>query len=125
MYASRLDATVSEPLPINGLMRHDLETGSTLQLELPGARRGGELQFVPRRSDNGRGDEGDGHLLMFTCRPDGLCDLLVWDADLSTHQAPLAVVSIPHRVPYGFHALWVDEEMYQNKPEGVTIESKL
>ena len=65
IWASRLNSKIPEPLPIDGLLRHDLHTGETLQLTLPGGRRGGEAQFVPRCcGDGSRGKEGYGFILI-------------------------------------------------------------
>jgi len=116
IWASRLNSKIAEPLAIDGLLRYDLEKRETLQLTFPGGRRGGETQFVPRRYENGvRGTEGDGYLLVFTFMPDsGASELLVFDASTMS-EVPLAIVSIPTRVPYGFHALWVDTERYEDR----------
>jgi hypothetical protein len=40
--------------------------------------------------------------------------LVVWDAATMSQQ-PLAVVALPQRVPYGFHALWVSEGQFQQQ----------
>jgi hypothetical protein len=44
----------------------------------------------------------------------GGSSLVVWDAATMSQQ-PLAVIALPHRVPYGFHALWVPEGQYQQQ----------
>jgi len=116
IYASTLDASINEPLPINGFLQHDLATGKSKQVLFPGGRRGGELQFVPRRMPNGvLSDEGDGYLLMFAFTPStGAHELMIFDAGMCNGaQICVAAISIPHRVPYGFHALWVEQEKFE------------
>ena len=110
-----------------------------MAVELPEGRRGGEVQFVPRRlPGGGRGGEGDGYILMLAFVPTagegegggaaegaaaggaagiGQSELLVYDALAAAGAAPLAVVALGQRVPYGFHALWVDEEKYRGQQE--------
>jgi carotenoid cleavage dioxygenase len=44
----------------------------------------------------------------------GKSSLVVWDAATMSPE-PLAVVLLPQRVPYGFHALWVNETNFQQQ----------
>ena len=63
----------------------------------------GEPIFVPRRADS---PEGEGFLLATVYRADERrSDLLVLDAQ-NVDTEPLAVVKLPHRVPFGFHGNW-------------------
>merc|ERR1712039_443736 len=36
IWASRLNSKIAEPLPVDGLLRYDMQTGETLQMTLPG-----------------------------------------------------------------------------------------
>jgi carotenoid cleavage dioxygenase-like enzyme len=69
---------------------------------------GGECVFVPRDSNNSRGED-DGFLVTFvddeSNRQSHLC---VWDA-YTMNPAPVARVLMPQRVPYGFHGTFVPE----------------
>ncbi|MEO7423978.1 MAG: carotenoid oxygenase family protein, partial [Fibrobacteria bacterium] len=63
---------------------------------------------VPR--SGGREGEGEGFLLSLVYRKEtGTSDLLILDA-ARIDAGPIAVVRIPHRVPFGFHGSWVGEE---------------
>ena len=54
-------------------------------------------------------------LLLFpTCSPRGLAELVVIDAKTMSSE-PVARVMMPCRVPYGFHATWVNEEQMQKQ----------
>ena len=65
-----------------------------------------EAVFVPRSG----GGEGEGYLLALVYREKtGTSDLLILDA-ARIDAGPIAVVHIPHRVPFGFHGSWVGEE---------------
>ena len=60
--------------------------------------------FVPRADDAA---EGDGWILAVVFRgAEKRSDLLVFDA-LDLASGPLATVSLPHRVPNGFHGNWI------------------
>lgn len=63
-----------------------------------------EPVFVPRADD---APEGDGWILAVVYRGAGKrSDLLVFEA-LNVAAGPLATISLPHRVPNGFHGNWV------------------
>lgn len=62
--------------------------------------------FVPRSKD---GEEGDGFLLVYVYREElNRSDLVILDAQDVDHE-PLAIIQLPHRVPFGFHGCWVDK----------------
>ena len=61
--------------------------------------------FVPRSV---RSAEGEGFLLVGVYRKEeNRSDLVILDAENIAHE-PLATIHLPHRVPYGFHANWVE-----------------
>ncbi len=61
--------------------------------------------FVPRSSDS---QEGDGFLLCYVYRETlNRSDLVFLDAQ-HVDAEPLAIVQLPHQVPFGFHGCSVD-----------------
>jgi carotenoid cleavage dioxygenase-like enzyme len=98
----RLDAD-DQQLGFNAILHYDLEKGTRSAHRLPPGSEVGEPVFVPSRPD---APEGDGFLLATVYRGDeNRSDLLVLDAQ-NVEAEPLAVVQLPHRVPYGFHGNW-------------------
>ena len=87
----------------DSLARFDFDTGKRSMYTLPTGDVVSEPVFVPR--DEGSA-EGDGWLLAVVWREqERRSDLLVLDAtDLPA--GPVAVVRLPHRVPFGFHGTW-------------------
>ncbi len=62
--------------------------------------------FVPRSAD---APEGDGFLLSYVYREKiNRSDLVILDAQ-HIDAEPLAIIQLPHRVPFGFHGCWVEE----------------
>jgi len=63
--------------------------------------------FVPRSSN---AKEGDGFLLSYVYREKlNRSDLVILDAQ-HVDAEPLAVIQLPHRVPFGFHGCWVGSD---------------
>jgi carotenoid cleavage dioxygenase-like enzyme len=93
------------------LIRYDLHTGSAAEhtfgtAQAPG--RPGEAVFVP--STSGTADESSGWYLAYVHDPvrNG-SDLIIIDAsDFSG--APVARITLPQRVPHGFHGNWIGAE---------------
>lgn len=66
-----------------------------------------EAVFVPKSE----GREGEGYLLSLVYREaHNRSDLLVLDA-MKVDQGPIAIVELPHRVPFGFHGCWMQSGM--------------
>jgi carotenoid cleavage dioxygenase len=87
----------------NALLHYDLARGARSVHRLRAGSVASEPVFVPRAPD---AEEGDGFLLAPVYRGDeNRSDLLVLDA-LDLAAEPLAVVQLPHRVPFGFHGNW-------------------
>lgn len=107
VYAARV-AGYMKPKPLfDGVIKYDLEEGTTQTHELGRGRFCGESAFAPRPGGTA---EDDGWLLTF-----------VWDAVAKQSELliinaqdlegePVARVLIPERVPYGFHAAWFPSE---------------
>jgi carotenoid cleavage oxygenase len=84
----------------NGLVKHDLDRG-TSEVRTFGPGTGvGEFVMAPNGPDAA---EDDGVVMGFVHRPDGT-DLQLLDA--ATLES-VAAVRLPVRVPYGFHGNWV------------------
>lgn len=63
--------------------------------------------FVPRSVNT---EEGDGFLLSYVYREAfNRSDLVILDAK-QIDAEPLAIVQLPHRIPFGFHGCWVNQE---------------
>ncbi|XP_009589878.1 carotenoid 9,10(9',10')-cleavage dioxygenase 1-like isoform X1 [Nicotiana tomentosiformis] len=107
---------------ITGIVKFDLhaepETGKT-KLEVGGnvlgifdlgpGRFGSEAIFVPRQPGT-ECEEDDGYLILFVHDENtGKSSVNVIDAKTMSAE-PVAVVELPKRVPYGFHAFFVTEE---------------
>ncbi|MBD6617418.1 hypothetical protein FNW02_16675 [Komarekiella sp. 'clone 1'] len=106
VYASRQATYMRPRLLLDGLLKYDLETGSTQVHEFGRGRFGGDSVFAPRP---GATSEDDGWLLTMVW--DALAkksELLVVDARNIT-APPVARIIMPQRVPYGFHGNWVSE----------------
>ena len=87
-----------------GWRKHDLVKNTTTKLNLPGGWSGGEAVFVPKPGAPG---EDDGHLLALVQPPgDGPAQLWVIDAAAFSAE-PVARVTLPRRVPAGFHGCWL------------------
>lgn len=66
--------------------------------------------FVPRSANAA---EGDGFLLSYVYREKiNRSDLVILDAQ-QIDAEPLAIIQLPHRVPFGFHGCWVEGECLQ------------
>jgi carotenoid cleavage dioxygenase-like enzyme len=117
IYASRLAKGIPIPLAIDGLIRYDVDTGETMEIDFPDGVCGGEAQFVPRIVRDTKmlsQIDGDGYLLVlrYNERNDE-SELAIYDAQ-SMSNVPKSLIKLPHRVPYGFHALWTynDNELH-------------
>lgn len=112
---------------ITGVVKFDLHaepaTGKT-KLEVGGnvpgifdlgpGRFGSEAIFVPRQPGT-ECEEDDGYLILFVHDENtGKSSVNVIDAKTMSAE-PVAVVELPKRVPYGFHAFFVTEEQIQEQ----------
>ncbi len=86
------------------IVHHDLERRGRSLFTLKEGERASEAVFVPDSDDAA---EGEGWLLTVVWRPE-LDDsvLLVLNAQ-QLERGPVAVVSLPRRIPFGFHGSWL------------------
>ncbi|KAK9284089.1 hypothetical protein L1049_012349 [Liquidambar formosana] len=95
-----------------------LEVGGNVQgiFDLGPGRFGSEAVFVPREPGI-TSEEDDGYLIFFVHDENtGKSSVNVLDAKTMSSD-PVAVVELPHRVPYGFHAFFVTEEQLREQAE--------
>ena len=88
---------------VNGLLKYDLDRGTSKLASLPPGHASDEVYFVP--AANGTAED-DGYLMGFG--HDAASDrshLAIFDAQSLMR---LALIEIPVRVPAGFHGMWVD-----------------
>jgi len=103
-YAVALARHDDEFLPASQLIRHDLETGGRETHEFGARRFPGEFVFVPAHPGAA---EGEGWLMGYVI--DGAAQttgLVIIDAR-NFSDKPQATITIPHRVPPGFHGNWI------------------
>jgi carotenoid cleavage dioxygenase-like enzyme len=97
--------TTPDALEFGGLIKRDYRTGSVELWDAGRARHAGEWLFVPEGSSP---DEDAGFLLTYLYDAGrDKSELVILDATAVT-AGPVARVALPQRVPYGFHATWVD-----------------
>ncbi|MFT7580076.1 MAG: carotenoid cleavage dioxygenase-like enzyme, partial [Myxococcota bacterium] len=97
-----LTADVST-LAFEGIVAYDLDDGAAKTTQFGPGWYGNEVGFAPRVG--GSGEEGDGYLVTFVSHPDAGSRCLVYDAQDVT-AGPRVTLSLPTRVPTGFHACW-------------------
>ena len=90
---------------MRGLTRIHRRTGERQRFEVPPGDQNSEPVFVPRP---GAADEDDGWLLACIYRrATDTSDVVILDArDI---RRPVATVSLPRRIPAGFHGAWIED----------------
>uniref|UniRef100_A0ACD5WA74 Uncharacterized protein n=1 Tax=Avena sativa TaxID=4498 RepID=A0ACD5WA74_AVESA len=125
VYCTILDSIAK----VTGIIKFDLHAepeGGKKQLEAGGnvcgvydlgpGRYGSEAVFVPKEPGVA-GEEDDGYLIFFVHDENtGKSEVNVIDAKTMSAD-PVAVVELPNRVPYGFHAFFVNEEQLGRQVE--------
>jgi len=99
-----LDGAVGWPT-----IKHDLETGQRQVFDHGPGRAAGEPVFIARQS-GGDGTEDDGWLVTYVHDLGaGTAEFVVMDAQDFGRADYVAKVSLPQRIPYGFHGNWVSD----------------
>ena len=88
-----------------GLLKHDLETGTTTQQTFGGGVMAMEPVFVPAATT--RMTAGCSPMCTISSRD--ACDIQVLHAQ-DFGGAPVATIHLPHRVPFGLHCNWVPDD---------------
>jgi carotenoid cleavage dioxygenase-like enzyme len=103
-YTTAFSSTdISSGVQLGGVYQHDLRTGRSATFDLGVGRSAGEPVFVPASADSGE-DEGYVLAVVYDATRDG-SDLIVVDAT-DVAAGPIATVTLPQRVPFGFHGIW-------------------
>jgi len=91
-----------------GLIKFDMQTGTSQRHDFAQGVFPAEPFFVPATNAT---EEDHGYVLSYVYEPStNTSDLWIMDAaNIST--GPIAKVKLPVRVPFGFHGVWVPEEM--------------
>ena len=94
-------------LLFDGLVKYDARSGRSESFAFGPGCYGSEAPFAPSSDAGEDGPEDEGYVLSYvTDASDGRSEVLVLDAR-NLAAGPLARVSLPTRVPLGFHACWV------------------
>ena len=97
----------------DGVIKYNLQTNQVdTVVEFGPKRQGGECLFIPKA---GAEKEDAGYLIDIIFEGDekaedgiGFSELCIWDAEALTTE-PIAKVAMPHRIPFGVHANWLEE----------------
>lgn len=88
----------------NAVVRYDMQSGAREAYSFGPGTASWEPFFVPRSEEAA---EGDGWLLSMVFRAAGQVSELAIFESTDVEAGPVATVEIPHRVPFGFHGLFV------------------
>jgi carotenoid cleavage dioxygenase len=88
------------------LVKYDLQSGNAEAHVFPEGQAPGEGVFVPAANDAG---EDEGFVIAYVYDEGrNRSDLVILDAH-EFASAPLAIVHLPQRVPFGFHGNWISD----------------
>ena len=103
-------STIPEPgwFLFRGFVKHDLETGETVDYLLPEGVYASEAPFAPRVDAK---DEDDGYLVTFLIdERNGTSECAIIDAK-NLAAGPVCRLALPHKISSGTHAVWAGREM--------------
>ena len=100
------------PATFDALVKFDLETGTQQRYDYGPGVFGSESPFAPKLNAQ---SEDDGYVVTFvTDTNNWQSHCLIFDAR-DIEKGPVCKIRIPHRLPAGFHTLWVDgKDLYGN-----------
>ncbi|MDV6378722.1 carotenoid oxygenase family protein [Sporosarcina sp. GW1-11] len=105
-YNSTLNSDIDKPWYLTGLIKYDLQEGTSQKYEYGEGRLGSEPHIARRKNAVA---EDDGYLItLVTDLNENRSECLILDAsDFS--KGPVARIMLPHRIPTGAHGAWVEE----------------
>lgn len=93
----------------NGLVKHDLETGTAERFYFGDQRFGSEAPFIPRQSAR---TEDDGYLISFiTDMAQDRSECIIIDAQ-NIAAGPICTIILPQRICSGTHATWASSDQF-------------
>ena len=101
-------------LRFTGLVKYNNDTGRHTQWDYGPGVFGSEAVFAPKPGADRASKEDDGYVItLVTDSNNWQSHCLVFDAT-DVAKGPVARVTMPHRIPSGFHATWASgEELYR------------
>jgi carotenoid cleavage dioxygenase-like enzyme len=90
---------------LNNYFKHDFEKSETITHDFGENCQAAEPVFIPKKNAK---SEDDGFVVGFVYdKTTDLSDFVVLDAQ-NFSEAPLARITLPQRVPFGFHGSWIN-----------------
>ena len=90
---------------LNNYFKHDFEKSETIPHDFGESCQAAEPVFIPKKNAK---SEDDGFVVGFVYdKTTDLSDFVVLDAQ-NFSEAPLARITLPQRVPFGFHGSWIN-----------------
>ena len=90
---------------LNNYFKHDFEKSETAVHDFGEACQAAEPVFIPKKNAQ---SEDEGFVVGFVYdKKTDLSDFVILDAQ-NFSEAPLARVTLPQRVPFGFHGSWIN-----------------
>ena len=90
---------------LNNYFKHDFEKSETITHDFGESCQAAEPVFIPKKNAK---SEDDGFVVGFVYdKTTDLSDFVVLDAQ-NFSEAPLARITLPQRVPFGFHGSWIN-----------------
>lgn len=105
-------STLSKPgwFLFQGFVKHDLETGESVELTLPDGVYASEAPFAPRLNAV---DEDDGYLVSFIIDENrGRSECILIDAK-KFEEGPVCRIALPHKMSSGTHSHWVERAVLE------------
>jgi carotenoid cleavage dioxygenase len=119
-YAGRKNRYVYSAVPepgwflFSGLVKHDLESGTSETIHFGDQRYGSEAPFAPRVNAK---DEDDGYLISFiTDLAEKRSECILVDAK-NFGAGPVCRIILPHQICSGTHACWANGEIVRANQE--------
>lgn len=111
-YNGRMPQNAKGALGFDGIIKYDLVNETSQHFEYGPGRYGGEPIFAPKKDGT---IEDDGWVIGFVWDDkEQRSECVVLDA-ANFNAGPVAIIKMPARVPFGFHAGWVDQDSIEHQ----------